>query len=97
MFETCERCGQPIIPRHCPHCGALIDGHTAVDLSDACPVPEKAVCICIYCSGISIFTKASMRIPTDEEWREAMNDPYMQKAIAAVALMREEGKIPPCR
>ena len=96
MFETCENCGGLRIPRRCPHCGTVNDGHTAVDGSSACPQAGD-VSICLYCSGVAIFTEHSLRVLDDAEFNEVMADPEMQQAIQVIAQMRAEGEIPPCR
>lgn len=95
MPEVCENCGGPVIPRQCPHCGALTDGHTAVDGSDSCPSPGDTS-ICLYCSGISIFTEDTLRKTTDEEWRQIMGDEDTQRGLAVIAAMRAAGEVPPC-
>ncbi|AZS06794.1 hypothetical protein SEA_RAELA_30 [Mycobacterium phage Raela] len=93
FFEKCE-CGESLPPRRCPHCGR----ETACCMLFADPEnhahmkPEDAA-ICLYCSGMSIATKSGLRVCSDEEFIELILNPDMQKAIAAVAALRERGCI----
>ena len=79
----------------CPSCGAKVDGHTAVGHEDVDPDPGD-VSICLYCSGISIYTPLGLREVTDEEWHSIMAQEDVQKALAAIAAVRAQGGIPPC-
>lgn len=94
FFETCETCGKPVVPRYCPACGTLIDGHTEVHLEDVCPAPGD-VSVCVYCCAVSVFTETSLRTPDLKELDEILADPEMQKAIYAVQeLWRQRGGAP---
>ncbi|QAX93081.1 hypothetical protein SEA_REDRAIDER77_30 [Mycobacterium phage RedRaider77] len=93
FFEKCE-CGESLPPRRCPHCGR----GTAGSMSIADPEGHSHIqpgdgSICAYCSGISIATKSGLRVCSDEEFMELILNPDMQKAIAAVAALRERGRI----
>lgn len=79
----------------CPSCGAKVDGHSAIGHGEVDPDPGD-VSICLYCSGLSIYTPYGLRVTTDEEWRSIMAQDDVQKALAAIAAVRAKGDIPPC-
>jgi hypothetical protein len=95
-IEVCEVCGEVVFPRYCPHCGMLVDGATPVDDTHGHPQPED-ISICLYCSGLSVYTQNGLRLPTDEEWKSAMAKSDVQRAVAALSYMRSKGQIPPCQ
>jgi len=94
---ACEECGKIMFPRHCPHCGVMVDAELPVEGEHRHAEPEVSVSICVFCSGLSIFTENDLRLPTDAEWREAMAQPDTQLAVATLMYMRARGQIPRAR
>lgn len=93
----CEVCGKTMFPRYCPHCGVMVDADMPVAGAHRHPTPEQDVSICVFCSGLSIFTDNGLRLPTDEEWRRAMANEETRRAIAVLSMMRRDGVIPNAR
>lgn len=92
LYQSCENCGQPRVPRHCLECGALIDGHTAVDLSEACP-ESGDVSVCLYCCNIAFFTDTGLRAPSTAEREKLLADDDLTKAVLVVREMHEAGHV----
>jgi hypothetical protein len=90
LYQNCANCGQPRIPRRCLKCNALVDGHTAVDLSAACPEPGD-VSVCLYCCNIAFFTETGLRDPDAAEREKLLADDQLTKAVLAVREMHEAG------
>lgn len=84
-------------PRVCPHCGSRNDGDTVLYTKEHTHPNPDDLSICLYCSGLSIYTETGLRYPTDEEFAKFMKNDRVQKAIAAMSMLRAEGKIPPCQ
>lgn len=95
--HNCKECGKLMIERHCPHCGAMVDDHMPVHGVHVHPTPEEDVSICVFCSGLAVFTEDGLRVMTDEEWNAAMRNPTTQAALAALGSLRARGRIPNAR
>lgn len=93
----CQVCGKTMIERHCPHCGAMVDDHLPVNGVHVHPTPEQDLSICVFCSGLSIFTEDGLRVTTEEEWKAAMSSPEAQAALEALGFLRARGRIPNAR
>jgi len=51
----------------CPHCSKKLDGHTAVDDSEAMLGPGD-ITVCVYCSEVCVYAEeGGLRIATAEE------------------------------
>ncbi len=98
MPSQCE-CGEVVPDRHCPQCGSKNDANLcATDgVTEHVHPASGDVSICLYCSALMIYTEDGLRDPTDEEFSKLRRDPDVQVAIGAIATLRSEGKIPPCR
>ena len=77
------------LPRdNCPHCGKEFTGH--MNASGEEPPKPGDASICIVCANLSIFDATlRLRKPTDEEKREALDDPLFARATSAVLRLRK--------
>jgi hypothetical protein len=73
----------PVTPRRCLRCGNLHQGALAVNGQD--PPNPGDLALCLDCGAILVYLENGFRWPTDEETAEALADPDLQRARAAVA------------
>ena len=74
----------PYADARCPACGAQLDAGLALQ-ENRTPTPG-AVSICAYCGTLGIFTDDDLRHPDEDEMRQLMHDPLIQRALAAVSV-----------
>ena len=77
--------------RECPYCGAGAGGSAPVLADDESNrIEDETECwvICIYCSGVAVWSNGELRKLTPDEAREVINDPMLTGAIAAADLWR---------
>jgi hypothetical protein len=85
--------------RRCPQCNARIDDETGITGANA-PY-DGAISICMYCSGISVFTNSpytvgglALRPATTDELDQCLRDPKIKQLLALIAQKRADGTLP---
>jgi hypothetical protein len=72
---------------HCPVCGTLVDGWTAIPGDPTSGPRPGDIAICLYCVTIGVYTDAlAFRRATVDEEREFMADPGVRKAFTVATL-----------
>lgn len=74
---------------YCPACGARTSAVSEASGEPHAPTPG-AVNLCLYCRSIGLYAvdelgELVIRDPTDEELLELVKDPYVRRAMAALA------------